>query len=90
MKIAAIAILLVVFCPLGLHAEGKITYSGIPCQWSCAHKVSDTVGLVPDDPAAAREDRRIMASRSPADFPGVIERGDGRLLLTSPAYPVRP
>ena len=81
MKTAVAALVFALLCPLTLHAEGKVTYSGIPCQWSCTHKVNDPVGLKKTDPAETQEDRRIMASQPPADSPGVIERGDGKLLL---------
>ena len=89
MKIIIITALCALCYPLTLHAAGAITYSGIPCRWTCAHEVNDSVGPKKDDPVAAQKDRRIMRQVSRASFPTgpsavYIERGDGRLLLLDP------
>lgn len=78
MKTIVITILLTLLCPLTLHAEGKITYSGVPCKWTCSHDTTDEVGPKKSDPAETREDRKIMCQAAGA---GWVERGDGRLLL---------
>ena len=78
MKTAIIAALLILSFPLTLHAEGKVTYSGVPCKWTCSHEATDEVGPKKSDPVETREDRRIMRQTGTT---GLIERGDGRLLL---------
>ncbi len=82
-----IGLLICLVYPHNLYAEGKISYSGIPCKWSCSHESVDEVGPQKDDPVAARKDRQIMAEAtrySPERLSAIIERGDGRLLLLDP------
>lgn len=75
--------------PAVAQAGGKISYSGIPCKWSCTHETVDDVGPQRDDPIAARQDHALQRRVVNYGFlPGktsgtacFLKRNDGRLFL---------
>ena len=92
MKIAVLLAMCVLFCPVTLRAQGKISYSGIPCKWACTHETIDDIRPQRDDEHAARQDRELQrrlvnSVPFPAAVPGAacfVDRVDGRLLLLDP------